>query len=509
MCALTDRRAFSVSRAASAGAAVGLVFLVLTQIAAQAPALTLLSADGRRTLPLVSVNGREFVALEELADTFDLTVREEAGAITVSYRSSTIVLNPNQPLASVAGRIVSLPAAPARSSGRLVVPIEFISRALAPIHDTRMDLRTGSRLLVLGSLRVPRVVIGQQSLPNSARLTIDTTPVATTAITQDGTQLLVRFDADALDLSLPDTLPTGFVREIRVVDATTLAIDLGPRFAAYRADQQSPDSTRRMVELLALTADATPTAEPSAGGAIPAPPSGELPNFGDPVIPLSTVVIDPGHGGEDVGVRGGNGTLEKDITLAVARRLRSLIESRLGIRVLLTRDDDREVPLDRRTAVANNNKADVFLSLHVNGSPRGSARGASVRTAAFSDSERARASLATERLPVVGGRVRDVDLMLWDVAQVRHVDRSNELAGIIARQLDARVPMDSRAIGGERLRVLEAANMPAVIVEMAYLTNPEQADRVRGGEFQGTVASALFDALLEFRALLGGDGGER
>ncbi|MGE0703203.1 MAG: N-acetylmuramoyl-L-alanine amidase [Vicinamibacterales bacterium] len=508
---MTDRRAFTLFRAASFGAAVGLLFLIIARVAAQAPSLTLLSADGRRTLPLVALNGREFVALDDLATAFGLSVREEAGAITVSYRANTIVLNPSQPLASVAGRLISLPAAPARSSGRIVVPLEFISRALAVIHDVRMDLRPGSHLLVLGTLRVPRVVVGQQPLDNAARLTIDTTPRTATTITQDANTLTVRFDADALDISFPDALPTGFVREIRMPDAVTLLIDLGPRFAAYRPDQQAADSPRRVIDLLALNAAVDPApADPSASlGPAPPPPTGALPNFGDPVVPLSTVVIDPGHGGEDLGVQGGNGTLEKDVTLAIAQRLKAVIEARLGIRVLLTRDDDRSIPLDRRTAVANNNKADVFLSLHVNASPRAGASGASVRTAKFSEAERARASLASERLPVVGGRVRDIDLVLWDVAQVRHVDRSTELAAMIARHLDGRVPLDARPLGAEPLRVLEAANMPAVVVEVGYLTNPEQAAVVGGGQFQGAVAQALFEALLEFRALLSAGEGER
>ncbi len=495
------------SRAAAAGAAIALLLLIAAELGGQAPVLTLLSADGRRSLPLAVMNGRDYVALDDLADLFGLAVREEAGAVTVSSRGGTIVLTPDQPLASVAGRLISLPAAPSRSSGRLVVPVEFISRALAPIHEVRMDLRPASRLLVLGSLRVPRVVIGQEPLANAARITIDTTPRTATTITQDGDRLTIRFDADALDLSLPDTLPAGFVRGLRTIDAATLAIDLGPRFAALRETPPPPDSARHTLDLLSLTAAAGPPLGPAAPAETAAGAAAELPDFSEPET-LRTVVIDPGHGGEDDGVRGANGVLEKDVTLSVARRLKSLLEGRLGVRVLLTRDDDRAAPLDRRTAAANNNKADVFLSLHVNASPRASAAGASVRTALFDPEESARASLASERLPAVGGRMRDIDIIRWDMAQVRHVERSEQLAGLIARRLGAHVPMDRRPVSGEPLRVLEAANMPAVVVEMGYLTNPAQAAQLGTAEFQGRVAQALFDALLEFRAVLG-DGGER
>lgn len=494
--ALSHRRASLVSMALGASAVVGLAVLLVTPTAGQGPSLTLLSADGRRTLPLAILNEREFVALDDLASAFGLTVREEARAITIATRGGTIVLNPSQPLASVAGRLITLPAAPARSNGRIVVPLEFIPRALAPVYDTTLDLRRESRLLVIGPLRVPRVVIGQEPLTNAARLTVDTTPPTASTVAQDGERLTLRFDADAIDLALPGTLPTGFVRGIRALDAVTLAIDLGPRFAAYRAAPPAPGNGRRTLDLLSLTADAgppiapTPTPTPNAAGG--------LALFGDRDAPFRTVVIDPGHGGEDTGVRGG-GTAEKDVTLAVAKRLQALLEGRLGIRVLLTRDDDRVVPIERRTAVANNNKADVFLSLHVNGSPRPSATGASVRMATFDERERSRARLAAERLPFIGGGTRELDLVLWDVAQVRHLDRSAELAEMVARQLRTRVPMDRRAIARAPLRVLESADMPAVIVELGYLTSGSQAQQLASDPFQVTLALALFDAVVEFR----------
>ena len=89
-------------------------------------------------------------------------------------------------------------------------------------------------------------------------------------------------------------------------------------------------------------------------------------------------MIDPGHGGDEQGTQGAGGLLEKDLVLDVARRLRSVLDGRLGIRVLLTRDDDRLVPHDERASIANNNKADLFISLHANSSPNKSAKGAEV-----------------------------------------------------------------------------------------------------------------------------------
>src|SRR5205814_6896547 len=108
----------------------------------------------------------------------------------------------------------------------------------------------------------------------------------------------------------------------------------------------------------------------------PVPP--DLTGTSVPSSPIRTMAIDAGHGGDDQGVVGGRGTKEKDLTLAVARRLKTAIETRLGIRVLLTRDDDRNVPIDERTATANHNKADLFVSLHANASLRPRTTGAAI-----------------------------------------------------------------------------------------------------------------------------------
>jgi N-acetylmuramoyl-L-alanine amidase len=221
---------------------------------------------------------------------------------------------------------------------------------------------------------------------------------------------------------------------------------------------------------------------------------------------VRTVVIDAGHGGDDLGVQGPGGAKEKDVTLAVARRLKQIIESRLGARVLLTRDDDRSVAIDDRAALANNNKADVFISLHADGALRPATAGASALYASFEGdaAAAARASLGSERLPTFGGGSRDIELVLWDLAQIRYVDQSATLADLVQQQFLGRVPLSAHPIERAPLRVLESANMPAVLIEMGFLSNPAQEKQLTAADFQGTVAQAIFDALLKFRDTLAG-----
>jgi N-acetylmuramoyl-L-alanine amidase len=223
------------------------------------------------------------------------------------------------------------------------------------------------------------------------------------------------------------------------------------------------------------------------------------------------VAIDAGHGGDDVGARGTGGTQEKDLTLAVARRLKALLESRLGVRVIMTRDDDQPVSIENRSALANNNKADVFVSLHANASFRPEVTGATTYVAAFSQADLASEGLAPERLPVFGGGLRAIDVVPWNLAQISHRDRSEQLAQFLSEALNGRVPGAPRPVEHAPLRVLESVNMPAVLLEMGYLTNADQEKAMAGGDMQSAIAQSVFDAVVRFRDVLAGpvDGAAR
>jgi N-acetylmuramoyl-L-alanine amidase len=485
----------------------------LSSQTASTPSLTLLAKDGRRSVPLAIADGQEMVALDDLAAAFQLTVREDAlGALTVSYKGKTIVLTPDQALASVSGRLVSLPAPMIRGAGRRwMVPVEFISRALGLIYDARLELRKTSRLLLIGDVRVPRITARYEPLGAAGRLTIDATPRATSTVTQDGDRLSIKFDADALDAQNPLIAapgPQALVQSVRVGEGTTtVVVDLAPRLGGFRSAAQPGDTSSRLVIDLMAPADTaapSPQAPPAAQPAPPAPSTQPTPDvpfaFGQQPSALHTIAIDPGHGGEDEGVKSATGVKEKDVTLALARRTKAAIEARLGLRVLLTRDDDRNVPLDDRASLANNNKADLFISLHVNGSMRPSTTGATVFLAAFDkDAARTADTGGIEKLPTFGGGLRDVELVPWDLAQTRHLDRSEAFAALLQQLLQQRVPLAPRAIDRAPLRVLESANMPAVLIELGYLTNPEQVKLLTSDGFQNAAVQAMVEAVIRFR----------
>ena len=316
-----------------------LASLPRAQGTAPATPLTLLSQEGRLPIPTIVLDGQELIALDEVAARFQVTVREDtlAGGITMTYNGRTIVVSNDQPMASVSGRVVTLPAPARRSGDRWFVPLELLPRALGPIYDVRIDLRQASRLLVVGDLRVPRVRTRIDAAGPPTRATIEISPAAPVAVTTEAGQLSIRIDADALDIGVPPD-GAGLIEQIRQGDQpTTVAVVLDSRAGEARAvPVEANGITRIAVDIAGVAAPA------STAATLPTPTvTAALPSLTGYRAPLQTIVIDPGHGGSDMGVLGRSGAEEKAITLDVARRLRALIEMRLGIRVILTREDDR------------------------------------------------------------------------------------------------------------------------------------------------------------------------
>lgn len=479
--------------------------LVHAQGTPPAAPLILLTAEGRRPVPTIIQSGQELVSLDDVAGLFRVTVREDtlAGGVTVTYRGRTVVASADQPMASVNGQLVALPAPAVRVGNRWFVPVEFLSRALGLIYDARIELRKPSRLLIVGDLRVPRVNARIDAPGPPTRVAIDLSPATEVNATHEAGRIVVRVAADALDTRLP--VPgAGLVEQIRLGDApTTVVVTLRNAGAVNTSTATVGNGARLTIEV-----HPPGTGTPSAPAAPPfpeGPPS--LPSLTTPRPTLQTIVIDPGHGGPDNGVTGAGGALEKTITLEVARRVKTLIEARLGIRVLLTREDDVAMPIDERASLANNNKADLFISLHANASFVRSVSGAEVFYLAMDEEvevARRAAEADSVTVPVIGGGSRTIDVVRWDMAQARHLETSSVLAGLLEQELRARVPLGPRPLQQAPLRVLLGANMPAALVEMAYLTNAGQASRAGSPEFQTAVSEAIYETVLRFRAHLEG-----
>jgi N-acetylmuramoyl-L-alanine amidase len=229
-----------------------------------------------------------------------------------------------------------------------------------------------------------------------------------------------------------------------------------------------------------------------------------------PARSLPVIVVDPGHGGVETGAIGPTGLQEKDVTLDLARRLRTLLEKQ-GVTVVLTRDEDRVLPLDDRTAIANQNRAELFLSIHLNASRRKTAVGAEsyfLSTDATDDEARTLAALenkayqSPEAAPSAASEAtpdRGLELILWDLAQNSYLAESSRLAESVQRELNALTGVRDRGVRQAPFRVLMGATMPAILVEAGFISNPEEEARLKSDAYKDKIALGIAQAVAEFR----------
>jgi N-acetylmuramoyl-L-alanine amidase len=218
------------------------------------------------------------------------------------------------------------------------------------------------------------------------------------------------------------------------------------------------------------------------------------------------IAIDAGHGGEDPGAIGANGTYEKDVVLSVSRKLAELIEREPGMEPLLIRDGDYYVGLRERTAIARKARADLFVSVHADAFTDRSVRGSSVYVLSESgaSSEAARLLAASEnRADRIGGvSLEDKDdvvaSVLVDLSRVATAEASNELAATLLDEFRAVGEVHGNRVERAGFAVLKSLDMPSVLVELAFISNPVEEQRLRDADHQWQLARALHAGIVEY-----------
>lgn len=223
-------------------------------------------------------------------------------------------------------------------------------------------------------------------------------------------------------------------------------------------------------------------------------------------LKVGRIVLDPGHGGHDTGTIGPGGLAEKDLVLDVVKRLGALIETRLGSQVVYTREDDSFIPLEARTEIANQQKADLFLSIHANSSPVRNASGVETYYLNFTTDQAALEVAARENATAQMG-VHDLGDVIQKIALRDKVDESREFAGRLQRSLYA---ASLKANGRTRNRgvkkapfvVLIGARMPSVLAEIGFVSNPKDESLMKKPEHRQRLAEGLFRGLQQYAATL-------
>ena len=219
-------------------------------------------------------------------------------------------------------------------------------------------------------------------------------------------------------------------------------------------------------------------------------------------LKIGKIVIDPGHGGHDTGTIGPNGLEEKDLVLEVGRRLGKLLESRLGADVVYTRTDDTFVPLETRTAIANQERADLFISIHANSSRDPDARGVETYYLNFTSSPEALEVAARENA-VSEKSIYELQDLVKKIALKEKIEESREFAADVQQSLHSSLAAKSPAIRDRGVKkapfiVLIGANMPSILAEISFVSNPADERRLRTGEYRQRIAESLYRGVAKY-----------
>jgi N-acetylmuramoyl-L-alanine amidase len=327
--------------------------------------------------------------------------------------------------------------------------------------------------------------------------------------------------------------PERLVLDLEVAEIAPALADLqaklspdDPHIAGLRVGRNRPGVVRLVLDLKAEAKPQVFTLKPIADyghrlvldvyPAVPLDPLAQLieevqksrPADRPSIARMATIVIDPGHGGEDPGAIGRRGSREKDITLAIARRLKSLVDAEPNMRAVLTRDGDYFLKLDVRVEKATKLKADLFVSIHADAYVRPHARGSSVF--ALSD-RRATSELALiiarkeNQSDLIGGvklqgKDDHVKRTIIDLTQTATIDYSLRLGKSVLQHLGGVNTLHKARVEQASFAVLKHPEVPSILVETAFISNPDEEKRLNDHAYQDRMARAILDGIRDYIA---------
>jgi len=483
------------------------VFLILVIPAfAQEQNLTVFEDSRKATIPVQTIEGSPFVKIADLQSLLGFQMNSVVGNqnLSITAGQHTVILSTNRALVSVDQKLVSLSKPVFLVQGVWLVPLDFIPRVLKNVSQKHFLWLESSRSLMLGEVQANQITLKYASESKYSRLVFQAVNAVKFTAQMEGSSLILipqtdDFSPGFQNAAFEDGVVQGVTVETRG-SHKVFRIQTGTEYGSYRTFELK-DPPRYIIDFYRKGSQVQQPEQPIT---IPPPQTQTVPPtlLPSPMATKKVIVIDPGHGGTETGAKGPGGTLEKDVTISIARKLKGMIES-TGTRAILTRDGDQVVPLDDRTSRANNNKANLFISIHANATIRGKARGAEtyfLSTQATDDESRNIAAvennaIGLDQAPAVQ---EDLKLILWDMAQTEYLTESSQLAEMIQQELNKELNISNRGIKQAPFRVLTGATMPAVLVEVGFINNAEEEKLMANSEYQAKIATAIFRSIQKF-----------
>ncbi len=221
---------------------------------------------------------------------------------------------------------------------------------------------------------------------------------------------------------------------------------------------------------------------------------------------IDTIVIDPGHGGKDPGAIGPGNVYEKNVTLAIAKEVKKLLVARSDVRVVMTREDDRFIPLKDRTKLANREQGKLFISIHANSNRNRSVEGLTTyflgqanNEEALEVAKRENSVIRYEQDKSSYAKLENEGLILLALAQNSFQSESQELAAIVQKEISKSTSTRDRGVKQAGFSVLIGASMPNILIETAFISNRREAKQLQSKRYQQKVAEGVFNSILRFK----------
>jgi N-acetylmuramoyl-L-alanine amidase len=465
--------------------------LLAIVLLAQTPTTVVLKTQsGDKPISQLVQNGVMYFAADDVLAALGGSVKADANGFRATLGSTTAAFGPESRFAVVREDLIEMPVPPLVAAGKPYVVLPFFQGFLSRAADVEVTWDATAR--VLTAKPVQRSVIGVQvsvaNVSGVSKVVLTLSAPSEYTILKEAGAYTVRFKAPLKAPFAEQPYEDPYVKSVAVA-GTDLRIQLtAPDVAA---------DTYRLDNPFRVVIDMRKGAAPAPG--TPLPPAVTRP-VEQPGI--HTIVIDPGHGGKEVGAIGPGGLMEKDATLTICRKLADALEAKLHARVVLTRTDDSVVSLDQRTAIANQYHADLFLSVHMNAAVVRGAKGSEVYFLSLEASdELAKKAAETENANATAQRApaNDLKLILWDLAQQEYLQESSRFAQDIQEEMNRVHGITNRGVKQAPFKVLVGATMPAALVEVAFITNPTEEAKIKSEEFQKTVVDALTTAVERYK----------
>lgn len=480
---------------------VFLLLLIASSLFAQDDFIQVFNGAQKAKIAVQTIEGKPYVRIADLQPVLGLVATPLGANLSITYGSGNVILSPGRSLVSVNEKLVSLSGAVYSDNGVWHVTLDFIPKVLKPLSPKPILWLESTRSLILGDIQQNQIALKYAKSPDSCRVVFQSSRPVGYTVTPETGGLTILPKSDDYTFAFQETaFSDGFIKKLSIqpVGARNgLYIEFDSAFGSYQSFELS-DPPRLVIDFYRKSATQEAPAEPA-----PLAPPTLLPST-EPS--KRVIVIDPGHGGDETGAVGPDGAFEKDITLAIARKLKALVEKNTAMSAILTREDDRVVPLDDRTALANNNKADLFVSIHCNSTVHGLAQGAETYFLSMkaTDNE-ARNSAAVENNAIGLDQSappidNDLKLILWDMAQAEYLTESSHLADTVQQKLNEALGITNRGIKQAPFRVLMGATMPAILIEVGFINNPSEEKLMKSSEYQLKIAQALFQSVQTFQA---------